>query len=257
MTIRTHLRKYPAIVALYERLTGKSMSEQEFRKQFDAFKRLSVVTRFPVRWEDRYPCMNDRTVTTEYDHHYIHHLAWAARVLAKTKPEQHTDISSSLYFSTMMSAFFPVHYYDFRPAVIRLDNLTSDRADLTALPFDNESIPSLSCMHTVEHIGLGRYGDPLDPDGDLKAIMELNRVLAPDGNLLFVVPVGKPRVQFNAHRIYSYEQIDTYFDDLHLINFTLIPDNAITHPILTDPSPMDVARQEYGCGCFWYRKERC
>ena len=58
-------------------------------------------------------------------------------------------------------------------------------------------------MHVVEHIGLGRYGDPVDYDGDLKAIAELQRVLAPGGNLFFVVPVGQPRIMFNAHRVYS------------------------------------------------------
>jgi hypothetical protein len=59
-------------------------------------------------------------------------------------------------------------------------------------------------MHVIEHIGLGRYGEALDPDGDLKAIRELVRVLAAGGNLLVVVPVGRPRIQFNAHRIYDY-----------------------------------------------------
>ena len=83
-------------------------------------------------------------------------------------------------------------------------------ADLTQLHFESESIESLSCLHTVEHIGLGRYGDPIDYDGDLKAIRELKRVVVKGGSILFVVPVGKPKIIFNAHRIYSYEQIINY-----------------------------------------------
>jgi len=47
-------------------------------------------------------------------------------------------------------------------------------------------------MNVVEHVGLGRYGEPLDPEGDIKAMRELRRVLAPGGSLLFVVPVGRP-----------------------------------------------------------------
>ena len=82
-------------------------------------------------------------------------------------------------------------------------------------------------MHVAEHIGLGRYGDPLDPDGDLKAMGELKRVLAPGGLLLFVVPVGQPRVCFNAHRIYSYGQIVEAFAKLYLEEFALIPDDSI------------------------------
>jgi hypothetical protein len=109
-------------------------------------------------------------------------------------------------------------------------------------------------MHTVEHIGLGRYGDPLDPDGDLKAIKELIRVLAIGGNLLFVVPVGKSRVIYNAHRIYSYNQICEYFRDLKLIEFMLIPDNAVENGIIYTASRDAVASQDYGCGCFWFQK---
>ena len=51
------------------------------------------------------------------------------------------------------------------------------------------------------------YLSPIDPEGDLKAVKELSRVVTKGGSLLFVVPVGKPRIQFNAHRIYSYKKI--------------------------------------------------
>ncbi len=54
-----------------------------------------------------------------------------------------------------------------------------------------ESIDRIdSCMHTIEHIGLGRYGDPLDAVGDQTALSELQRVVAPGGSLLIVVPVA-------------------------------------------------------------------
>ena len=124
--------------------------------------------------------------------------------LSQTKPEFHIDISSTLYFCSIVSAFIPIKFYDYRPVKLNLEKLYTGSADLLSLPFEEGSVNSLSCMHVVEHIGLGRYGDPLDPDGDLKAISELIRVLAPDGNLLLVVPVGKKsRIMFNAHRIYS------------------------------------------------------
>ncbi|MGA2030503.1 MAG: DUF268 domain-containing protein, partial [Verrucomicrobiota bacterium] len=77
----------------------------------------------------------------------------------------------------MVSAFVPVKFYDYRPADLHLDNLACEHADLQALPFADCGIQSISCMHVVEHVGLGRYGDPLDPNGDLKAMNELERVL--------------------------------------------------------------------------------
>lgn len=200
-------------------------------------------------------CLEDRTAHTAFDSHYIYHPAWAARILAKTKPAVHTDISSTLHFATIVSAFIPVRFYDYRPADLYLSNLTSESADLTALPFADNSLSSLSCMHTIEHIGLGRYGDPIDPEGDLKSIKELIRVLARGGNLIFVVPIGKPKMVFNAHRIYSYEQIIRYFKDLELKEFSLIPDQGQSIGMIHNADKEMADRQNYGCGCFWFVKK--
>lgn len=223
-------------------------------KDYFKYKKNDTNKRFNIKIKDFYPQIKDKTKTTGFDAHYVYHPAWAARIIEKTKPKKHIDISSTLNFSTMLSAFIPVEFYDYRPADLKLSNLTSDKADLTSLPFEDNSIESLSCMHTVEHIGLGRYGDPLDPDGDLKAIKELTRVLANNGNLLFVIPIGKPKIQFNAHRIYSYEQIINYFKELKLIEFSLIPDDCLNSGIIYNATKDEADKQEYGCGCFWFTK---
>lgn len=211
--------------------------------------------RFSTLWRDRYPCFHDNSGTTPFDAHYIYHPAWAARIIEKTKPAVHVDISSTLHFCSILSAFVPVKFYDYRPADLKLSNLSSGSANIVSLPFPSDSIESLSCMHTVEHIGLGRYGDPLDPDGDMKAIAELKRVIAFGGNLLFVVPIGgKPKIMFNAHRIYSYKQIIKYFNDLELIEFALIPDYPSSDGIILDATKEMADKCTYGCGCFWFLK---
>ena len=108
-------------------------------------------------------------------------------------------------------------------------------------------------MHTVEHIGLGRYGDPIDPDGDIKAITELKRVLAPGGSLLFVVPIGKqPKIMFNAHRIYTIEMIQKLFTDFTLKEFAYIPERQGDMQINPNLSSLNVG--EYDCGCWWFQK---
>jgi SAM-dependent methyltransferase len=227
-----------------------------FLQDFLRFRQRSIKNgeRFSLCWKDRYACLHDKTATTPFDRHYVFHTAWAARALAQTKPEFHVDISSFIYFSSLVSAFIPVRYYDYRPANLQLNNLTSEAADLLRLPFENGSIKSLSCMHVVEHVGLGRYGDPLAPDGDLKAIAELNRVLAQGGYLLFVVPVGKPKIMFNAHRIYSYDQIMEYFAGLELMEFALIPDSPKDGGLIRHADREMASAQNYGCGCFWFKK---
>lgn len=184
----------------------------------------------------------------------MYHPAWAVRILAETRPEVHHDISSTLHFSTMLSAFMPVRYYEFRSIELGLSGLECASADLSALPFPDSSLCSLSCMHVVEHIGLGRYGDPLDPNGDLKAFQELQRVVAPGGSLLFVTPTGRPRVQFNAHRVYSYSQVVSYFDALQLREFSLVPDDPADGGLVANASQDLADRQSYGCGCYWFVK---
>jgi hypothetical protein len=224
-----------------------------FFQYWGEFSRFNKRNKRPqkARLGDAYPCLNDRIVNTPFDQHYTYHPAWAARILAGTKPEQHVDISSILHFGTMLSAFIPVKFYDYRPAKLQLSNYESGFADLQQLPFTDGEIVSLSCMHTVEHIGLGRYGDALDPDGDIKAIEEMKRVMKAGGDLLFVTPVGRSRIEFNAHRIYSYEQILEYFSPFTLKEFSLIPDSG---GLIINADPSLVAQQQYGCGCFWFKK---
>ena len=233
-----------------------SLSWLNFIIEFFQFKNLSYkgLNRFKVSFLDFYPCLSDKTNETEFDKHYVYHTSWASRVIAKTNPKVHVDISSFIYFAALVSAFHKVEFYDYRPANLQLDNLLCKAADLTNLPFENESVQSLSCMHVIEHIGLGRYGDPLDPNGDLKAIAQLIRVLSIGGSLLFVVPIGKPKIMFNAHRIYSYKQVLEYFSDLKLEEFALIPDNQKDVGLLYNPSEEIVDSQNYGCGCFWFKK---
>ncbi|MCX6735939.1 MAG: glycosyltransferase [Candidatus Parcubacteria bacterium] len=226
-----------------------------FKKDFSRFQKLSSIRpEFVVSKKEQKPSLSDKTLSTNFDAHYIYHPAWAARIVKKINPSVHTDISSTLSFSTMLSAFIPVNFYDYRPANINLDGLTSLKVDLLDLPFKNESISSLSCMHTIEHIGLGRYGDPIDPEGDLKAIKELRRVLSKNGDLLFVVPVGIPKICFNSHRIYSYEQIVKYFNGFNLIEFSLVQDNASKIGMITNATKEQSDAQSYGCGCFWFKK---
>jgi len=214
--------------------------------------------RFKMDWSDNFLFFSDATNTTEMDHwerDYMYHLSWASRILAKTKPHVHIDIGSHRHFACMMSAFCKVDFYDLRPIDISLDNLTVKFADLTNLPFSNNSISSLSCLHVLDHPGLGRYGDKLDYNADLKAINELKRVLAKGGNLLYVVPIGGiPRIQFNAHRIFSYEQTLNYFSGLKIKEFSLIPENSQEGGLIRNASKKMADSQSCGTGCFWFTK---
>lgn len=222
-------------------------------RRFNSLQSKCSTQRFSLKLLDIYPCLTDKTANTSFDAHYLYHIAWATRKVAKIKPEKHIDFSSHLYFSSMLSAFVNTEFYDYRPANITLSGLLCSQADLVKLPLKDNSVLSASCMHVVEHIGLGRYGDPIDPSGDIKAINELRRIMAPEGDLLFVVPTGQPKVMFNGHRIYSYDQILSYFPEFDLLEFSMVPDD-FSCGVITSPSAAFRDSQTYACGMFWFRK---
>ena len=248
MFLKKTIRKY-----LYPKRKLPAWFREDFEKL--ARQRSESQARFALAGTDLCPCVTDRTETTSLDRHYIYHPAWAARIIARTMPDLHVDISSTLHFSTLLSAFVKTEFYDYRPAEVELDNFLSRKADLTDLFFANDSIQSLSCMHTVEHVGLGRYGDPIDYNGDRKAMSELARVLAPGGCLLFATPVGREsKIQFNAHRIYTAAAVAKEFDalGLKLVEFAYIPQYA--GPMFKADVPGFTTADPYGCGCFWLTK---
>jgi SAM-dependent methyltransferase len=71
-------------------------------------------------------------------------------------------------------------------------------------------------ISSFEHDGLGRYGDPLNPDGDLRAMAEMKKIVKKDGILFLAVPIGKDKVVWNAHRIYGRVRFPMLIDGWHL-----------------------------------------
>ena len=228
----------------------KDYKLERFNKEYFEFIKKND-GRFTVDEKDFLRCLDDNTEFTGFDSHYIYHPAWAARVVKKINPKYHIDISSTLHFCSILSAFIDVKFYDYRPAKLNLNNLTSEKIDLTNFFFNDNSVECISCMHTIEHIGLGRYGDPINPQGDIKAINELKRITKSGGNLLLVFPVGKPKIMFNAHRIYSFEMVTELMEGFTLKEFSMVYDNQ---EFIENANPEDVKNQKYACGCFWFIK---
>jgi len=236
------------------RINEGPQSTQAFTEQFSQFKEQSRWDgRFEPKQTDWLPFLNDNTPETGFDPHYVLHTSWAARVLAKTKPKVHVSFGDSLYFLGIASAFMPMTFCDIRKSRLPFRDIEENSADLTSLPPSwTSTLPSISCMHVLEHIGLGRYGDALDPSGDRKAAAELARALAPGGQLLMVLPMeDPPRVCFNAHRLYSYSQVMDLFPDLSLLEFTLITNEG---QFFENADPALLEGRKYSCGCFRYTK---
>lgn len=240
---------------LIKKCTRVALSPFVF-KSYVTFKAHDKNPRFKLALQDFYPQIKDKTVKTGFDRHYVYHTSWAARKVQEINPSLHIDVGSSLYFSGIVSAFVPVDFYDYRPAALHLSNLRSLEGNLYDLPFENNSVASLSCMHTIEHIGLGRYGDNIDPEGDIHASNELKRILKVGGHLLFVVPIGKKTlIEWNAHRIYTYEAVLKLMEGLTLQEFSLIPEYEKDGGIIINADPQLTKKEHYACGCFVFKKE--
>jgi SAM-dependent methyltransferase len=184
--------------------------------------------------------------------HYFHQDLWAARRVFSSGVTEHIDVGSRVDgFVAHCACFTQVTYVDIRPLEANVPNLRSRVGSVLSLPFEDQSLRSLSCLHVVEHVGLGRYGDPLDPEGASKAMRELARVLAPGGSLYFGIPVGRERVCFNAHRVLSPKTVVRAFSSFELVSFAAVDDRGD----LVDPArPEDLEASEYACGLFHFRR---
>lgn len=180
-----------------------------------------------VRRIDWYLQADDATATTPFDAHYFYQSAWAARKIARQRPALHIDIGSQIDLIAPLSGFVDVEFVDIRPLEVSLSGFKSVKGSILDLPYADRSVRSLSCLHVIEHIGLGRYGDELDAQGTRKACKELQRVIAKEGQLYLSTPVGRERVEFNAHRIHSPTTILQLFDELHLVDFASVDDQGL------------------------------
>jgi len=204
-----------------------------------------------VAWSDTTPCLSDRLVQTPFDPHYFYQGAWLARRMRENFSQWHVDVGSSVMMVNVLSATVKTVFVDYRALRVHIPNLHPVSGDITRLPFADASIPSLSCLHVIEHVGLGRYGDPLDPEGSMKGASELQRVLKLGGRLYISVPVGRARVCFNAHRVHAPHTIQSFLPALRLKSFSLVDDAGR----FDENVPFEAADNlEYGCGMFEFVK---
>lgn len=192
---------------------------QQFSWYFNQLNNLKKLGENPhFKKIEYFPCLFDNLNYTPLDPTYFFQDSWAAKKIFDLKPKHHYDIGSSAKTIGILSQFAPITMIDIRPIELELPNLFFQNGSILELPFEDNSINSLSSLCVVEHIGLGRYGDPLDPFGSEKAIKEIKRVLARDGVVLFSVPVdNENKIYFNAHRAFTRDYILKLFSDMELL----------------------------------------
>ena len=183
----------------------KSLQEQAHNEKFQTI--------------EYFPCLFDNLDHTPLDPTYFFQDSWAAKHIFDLKATHHYDIGSSAKTIGILSQFIPITMIDIRPIELELPNLFFKKGSILELPFEDNSIETLSSLCVVEHIGLGRYGDPIDAFGSEKAIEELKRVLKVGGVILFSVPVDREnKIYFNAHRAFTRDYILELFEGFEVLD---------------------------------------
>jgi hypothetical protein len=152
-----------------------------------------------------------------------------ARWIFDAAPARHVDVGSRIDgFIGHLAVFREVEVLDIRPQSALVSNVKFHRLDLMqALPDAwIESTDSLSCLHTIEHFGLGRYGDTLDPHGHLKGLAQLMLMVKKGGMFYLSTQIGDERIVFNAHRVFAPETMLKWFAEGWIIEKSALVDES-------------------------------
>lgn len=207
-----------------------------------------------------YPIFKDKAdISGSARGQYFFQDLYVANLIHLNQPKRHIDIGSRIDgFVAHVASFREVEVMDIRPLSDQLQNISFIQADL--MQEDSsfiECTDSLSCLHTIEHFGLGRYGDPVDVNGHLKGLSSMYKMIKPGGLFYFSTQIGPQKVAFNAHRIFDLNYLIKIFEGQYQIeSFTFIDDKDKLH--INEPLVQSRIDSNYGCkmgcGIFVLRK---
>lgn len=225
-------------------------------KEYRELKRQNRMAGHPFRIRFSMPCLGDRYVSSgTASGHYFFQDFTVARKIFERRPVRHVDIGSRVDgFVAHVAAFRDIEVFDIRPLALEIPSIVFRQADLMHLDDAlRQCCDSLSCLHAIEHFGLGRYGDTIDLFGHVKGFENLSEVLKPGGILYFSVPIGPERVDFNACRVFAIRTIlELAKPRFDLVAFAYVDDAGDFHADveLTPECVADNCGCDYGCGIF-------
>ena len=237
------------------------------RKMLNSLRGLPQFFRDFLRFRSRYngrlefmPCLHDRYEeggTTKSEYFWQDLLV--ARMIFAAKPEKHVDVGSRVDgFVAHVASFREIEVFDVRPITTKVPGVAFKQADLMN-PAERmeEYCDSLSCLHALEHFGLGRYGDPIDPKGFERGLANMTTLLRDNGVLYLSVPIGIDRVEFNANRVFDPRMIVNLAaqNSLSLTSLTEIEAGGVVNKLEHDEGQLStLAMRRYSLGIFVFHK---
>ncbi|MDD6157369.1 MAG: DUF268 domain-containing protein [Lachnospiraceae bacterium] len=216
-------------------------------------------SRFVIKRYNMMPVYQDDEIAAVTDQHYFLMDLYFSKIINERRPEMHFDIGSRVdgFIAQLLSAGRSVTLLDIRPFPIEIPNLKFVQTDATSLnEIQDNSIGSISSLHAIEHFGLGRYGDSIDPYAWEKALMSIQSKVKRGGFFYLAVPIANhDEVYFNAHRVFEPKSIINVLTEMELVSFAyisnyriIVPNKELTIDLITEELG------EYDCGLFCFKK---
>lgn len=214
--------------------------------------------RFPIAKINPYPHEKKQQSGTARGH-YFHQDLLVARMIHDRNPSRHVDVGSRVDgFVAHVASYREIEVIDIRAMDSTVRNIRFKQADLMSPHAELlDYTDSLSCLHAIEHFGLGRYGDPIDFEGHLKGLENLHKVVKTGGTLYLSCPIGPQRIEFNAHRVFSLGYLFSLFNEkFTLKSFSYVDDRGDLHEDvqLSEDMISQSCGCHYGCGIFQLTK---
>lgn len=225
----------------------------------DAQKYISLNTRSSFDFLPQYikPVITDRFALAGTMGNYFWQDLWAAKLIYKSGIKEHFDIGSRIdgFIAHLLAMDIEVSIIDIREFPGEIENLHTIVDNATKLEqVLNESIESMSALCSLEHFGLGRYGDPVDPEACFKCFAEIQKKIKQGGHLYLSLPIGKERVEFNAHRVFYAKTIIESFFSMELKEFSCTADGQIEYDVGINAYDEDLHHGDYRYGLFHFIK---
>lgn len=247
-------RMHESVQKIKNAIRGKGL----IRKTRNQYIKMNKDSRFSIMRKYNHPCLSDFFESAGTISSYFWQDLWAAKLISQNNPKRHFDIGSRIdgFIAHLASFRDGITLIDVRPLDIGIPGVDFVQANATNLEnIEDNSIESLSALCSLEHFGMGRYGDPVSPNAWEDAIKSIVRVLAPGGDCYISVPIGWQHIEWNAHRIFYPSTIVETFKPLVLVEFSSCYGKTIEYNV--DINKFDNEKDNHGgrFGLFHFKKE--
>ncbi len=228
-----------------------------FEKDIERYEKLKPRDSFHIQRQYLWPVIKDKYALAGSINNYFWQDLWAAKLVINSNIKNHFDIGSRLdgFIAHLLASNINVTMIDVRKFPGQVENLYTIVDDATNLcQVSDESLESISALCSIEHFGLGRYGDPVDPEACFKCFNSIQKKLKKGGRLYISLPVGKERVEFNAHRVFYAQTIVNSFHALNLKEFSCVAEGKIEYQVNIHKYDNDTNSGEYRYGLFYFEK---